>query len=91
MGWIEQVGGGFRVRRRCQGKIVTDSTHATRAAAAVRLAQLTAASQRLHRHLSGTPAPTLREWVERWLPAHTAGTATLAKHGRSGSLPQCRG
>jgi integrase len=80
VGWIEQVGGGFRVRRRCQGKIVTDSTHATRAAAAVRLAQLTAASQRLSRNLSGTPAPTLRDWVDRWLPAHTAGTATLAKY-----------
>jgi integrase len=80
VGWIEQVGGGFRVRRRCQGRIVTDSTHSTREAAAARVAQLTAVRQRLSRHLSGTPAPTLREWVERWLPVHTAGTATLAKY-----------
>jgi hypothetical protein len=80
MGWIENVGSGFRVRRRCEGGIVTDSVYPTQEAAAARLAQLTAVRQRLHRHLSGTPAPTLRDWVDRWLPAHTAGPATLAKY-----------
>lgn len=75
MGWIEHVGSGFRVRRRCGGRIVTDSVHPTQQAATARLAQLTAAHQWLSRQLSGAPAPTLRQWVDQWLPAHTAGAA----------------
>ncbi|GAA1632437.1 tyrosine-type recombinase/integrase [Saccharothrix algeriensis] len=80
MAWMENTGRSFRVRRRYRGRTVTDSTYPTEAEANARLAQLAAVRRGIRRYLADVPAPTLRQWVNMWLPSHTAGPVTLARY-----------
>jgi hypothetical protein len=77
---MEQVGRWYRVRRKVDGRTVTDSTYAGEGDALRRVMDLDATRRVLRRRLSDTPAPTLAQWAEEWLPAHTAGPVTLAKY-----------
>lgn len=80
MAWVEQVGRRYRVRRKVDGRTVTDSAYLSEVDALRRVTDLDAARRVLRRRLSDVPAPTLRQWVDEWLPAHTAGPVTLAKY-----------
>jgi integrase len=79
MAWTEAHGHRYRVRYRHAGRLVTDGTYDTAEAAQARVSRL----DRLNRAVTlrlAAPPPTLAEWTTAWLPAHLAGTATLAKY-----------
>lgn len=80
MAWVEQVGRRYRVRRKVEGRTLTDSTYVTGDDAWGRVVDLEATRRVLRRRLSDVPPPTLAQWAGQWLPAHTAGPVTLAKY-----------
>lgn len=80
MAWVEEHGGGFRVRARAAGRIYTDSHHATRDRALARAAELSAddaaerlrVAQQVRLARAGSARarlgrdPLLAKWVEHW-------------------------
>ena len=61
------------------GRLVTDGTYDTAEAAQARVQRLDHLNRAVKLRI-GAPPPTLTEWTTTWLPAHLAGTATLAKY-----------
>jgi integrase len=81
MAWVEQRGGGFRVRLRLpDGTVVTDSIHAERPAAQLRAKEI---DVELGRDTFLDPRDgriTLTEWVGLWQPTHQAAPATWSAY-----------
>src|SRR5579859_5696686 len=92
MAWVEQRGTRFRVRYRLpDGTVGTDSSHPTRAAAALRCKQVDI-DQATDTYLDPTAGRiTLAQWVELWEQTHVAGPARMAayrSHLRNHILPR---
>jgi len=79
MAWAEPHHARYRVRYRYAGRLVTDGTYDTAEAAQARVQRLDHLNRAVKLRI-GAPPPTLTEWTTTWLPAHLAGTATLAKY-----------
>ncbi|MEV0274342.1 hypothetical protein AB0H43_36705 [Hamadaea sp. NPDC050747] len=78
MAWVEKIAGDrFRVRHRVDGRIVTDSTHHSEAAAQLRARDLKAET-RLARLLAERGVPTLGQWTHSWLFSYLASETALA-------------
>jgi hypothetical protein len=78
MAWVERIAGDrFRVRHRVDGRIVTDSTHHSQAAAQLRARDLKSET-RLARLLSARGVPTLGQWTHSWLFSYLASETALA-------------
>jgi integrase len=79
--WVEQRGGGFRVRLRLpDGTVVTDSTHPTPAAAQLRAKEI---DVELGKDTFLDPRDgriTLTDWVQTWQTTHQAAPATLSAY-----------
>jgi hypothetical protein len=81
MAWVEQRGGGYRVRLRLpDGTVVTDSTHPTKPTAQLRAKEI---DVELGKDTFLDPRDgriTLTEWVKIWQSTHQAGPATWSAY-----------
>lgn len=80
MAWVERHRTLYRVRDRNDGRLFVDSTYPTEEQAVARAVQIRLGDRAVRRQLIRDRVPTLRQWVAEWLPAHTAGRATMAKY-----------
>jgi hypothetical protein len=67
-------------RYRRSGRIVTDSTHASRDDAIAEAARLNSAARAARQRYQPLPAPRLDDWATTWLSAHLAAESTLARY-----------